>query len=130
MKLTSEMLHSAASNYAGWNKHQLALLGISKPEKGWLTKLVGTEIDENTWRKVMVIRGIKSKAQRENILSQADKKTGELTEYDALCAVAIAAIPFGFCDATDNRQPCNSPYCAACNLRKAKNALRKARGNI
>lgn len=95
MKLTHQILHSAASNYCGWNKHQLELLGVKSPPKsGWLKKLVGTDVDENTWRKVILLRGIRNKAQRENILAEADKQAGGLTEYDALCAVEIAAKPF------------------------------------
>lgn len=43
MKLTRELLHP--KNHCGHTRKQLELLGVSwPPEKGWLTRLIGTEI--------------------------------------------------------------------------------------
>jgi hypothetical protein len=59
-----------ASNYGGWNKHQLELLGIKwPPQKGWLSKLVGQEVSDSDWSKVMQLRGIKSRKDRKVILA-------------------------------------------------------------
>jgi len=71
MTLTYEILHSAGSYGGnGFNNAQLALLGVSwPPPKGWLRELAGTEIDGATWAKVMELRGVRRKQQRNAILA-------------------------------------------------------------
>lgn len=65
MKLTHSMLHKAASNYVGWNKTQAQLLGLKWPlEKGWLSSLIGKQIPDETWEKVLAVRGLKPKERR------------------------------------------------------------------
>lgn len=50
MKLTRENLHPKGFVHQGYNRHQLAILGVSLPvEKGWLSKLVGKEISETDY---------------------------------------------------------------------------------
>ena len=52
IKLTRVLIHSASSHRSGngFNKKQLALLGITwPPKKGWLSELVGKQIDHETF---------------------------------------------------------------------------------
>ncbi len=57
MKLTHQMLHDAATNYGGWNKKQLAVLKVGWPaKKGWLSKLVGSEITDEDWNRLLSLR--------------------------------------------------------------------------
>lgn len=63
--LSHRCIHEAASDKGGWNKAQLALLGIEwPPVRGWLYSLVGKEISDQTWGQVMALRGVKPKEQR------------------------------------------------------------------
>lgn len=59
IKLTSRMLHEVATTgYSGWNKKQLAALGVGWPApRGWLKELVGKEISESQWAKVVELKG-------------------------------------------------------------------------
>ncbi len=48
MTLTKQLLHPAGSN--GHNAKQLAVLGVKwPPAKGWLKKLIGTQISEERY---------------------------------------------------------------------------------
>lgn len=50
MKLTRENLHPKGFVHQGYNRDQLAVLGVSWPaRKGWLSKLVGTEIPDERY---------------------------------------------------------------------------------
>lgn len=70
MKLTREILHTAATNYAGWNKQQTDLLGVPwPPKKGWLSALIGKEVSEETWQKVIAVRGLKKWKRKELLKS-------------------------------------------------------------
>lgn len=56
--LTSELLHSAASANRGWNRKQLAVLGVSwPPQKGWLSALVGRTVSAGVWEQFVALRG-------------------------------------------------------------------------
>jgi hypothetical protein len=65
MILTREIIHEAGNGVSssGFNRQQLQLLGIAwPPQRGWLRELIGTEIDEAKWAKVVQLRGINRKA--------------------------------------------------------------------
>ena len=69
MILTRELLHIAASDYVGWNRSQLDLLGVKwPPSKGWLSNLVGTYIDDDKWHQLMAISGVRGKKKQKAIL--------------------------------------------------------------
>jgi hypothetical protein len=65
MKLTREIIHGAGTLGMGFNRHQLGLLGVKwPPKKGWLSGLIGTEIPDETWEKVMRLKSVRRKAER------------------------------------------------------------------
>jgi hypothetical protein len=59
MKLTYQTLHSAGSyGGKGFNAKQLALLGVEwPPQKGWLLRLVGSEVPDSIWEQVIALKG-------------------------------------------------------------------------
>lgn len=58
LKVSKEFMQLAASGEGGWNKAQLALLGVSwPPQKGWMTKIIGLDVPEDVWAKVLQLRG-------------------------------------------------------------------------
>lgn len=64
MILTHSVLHSAGTRGIGFNRHQLAILGVSwPPTKGWLSNLIGTEIDDAKWEVVMALKDRKLSRQ-------------------------------------------------------------------
>ncbi len=72
MTLTFEMIHSVKSGSGGWNKTQLALLGVDwPPPKGWIEKLIGKEIDQTTFDRLSSLRG-KTMKQRKREQAQED----------------------------------------------------------
>ena len=69
MKLTREILHSAGTNGIGFNRQQLILLGVQwPPVKGWLTRLIGREISDETWQKVLAFKDKKARRQAQQHL--------------------------------------------------------------
>ncbi len=55
--LTYEMIHSAKNGSGGWNKRQLAVLGVKwPPRKGWLIELCGEEISEREYARFCALR--------------------------------------------------------------------------
>lgn len=59
MQLTKSLIHSAGSYGGhGFNKAQLNLIGVRWPPKqGWLESLVGKSIPDDTWQKVVGLKG-------------------------------------------------------------------------
>ena len=59
MRITREFMFSCSTNgHGGWNKDQLALLGVNwPPEKGWLGRLIGTEVHDEIARQVRALTG-------------------------------------------------------------------------
>lgn len=57
--LTSDMLHSAGTGGMGWNHKQLQALGVKNKAKGWLKRLVGTEVTQDQWRKFVSLKNQK-----------------------------------------------------------------------
>lgn len=71
MILSSDLLHSASTSDSGhgFNWTQLKLLGVSwPPHKGWLSALVGQEVNDRTWELVMRLRYARTKPERQLIL--------------------------------------------------------------
>lgn len=69
MILTRRVIHSAGSQGMGFNRVQLQLLGVSwPPQRGWLVRLVGTEVDDETWETVVRLRGVRRKSERLSVL--------------------------------------------------------------
>jgi hypothetical protein len=63
MILTRENLHSIGKNGIGFNSAQLTLLGVTRAQKGWLTGLIGKEIDDDTWKTLQYLKGASQKEQ-------------------------------------------------------------------
>lgn len=63
MKLSRENIQSIATSGMGFNSAQLTILGVKNARKGWLSKLMGTEISESDWRLLCELKGTKPKEQ-------------------------------------------------------------------
>lgn len=75
MKLTHEILHSIGTEGMGWNKHQLELLGVTwPPEKGWLSALIGTDIDDTKFCTLVKLKGVRNRKIRNEIISNSKNK--------------------------------------------------------
>jgi predicted RNase H-like HicB family nuclease len=60
MKITRELIDSGASSAGGWNKPQLALLGVPwPPERGWPQRIIGTQISEESAAEFVKLKGSK-----------------------------------------------------------------------
>lgn len=69
MKLTREILHSAGTSGIGYNREQLRLLGVPWPPRhGWLSNLVGKDIPDDTWSKVMELKDYKTRKKAQQHL--------------------------------------------------------------
>lgn len=57
MKLTEEMILAGQTGNGGWNRAQLAALGIDwPPHKGWKRRLIGTEISEQQYQRFLQLK--------------------------------------------------------------------------
>ena len=58
MTLTFQNIHALATKGMGFNSSQLFLLcGTTKPQKGWLSRLIGTEISNERYAEVLAMKG-------------------------------------------------------------------------
>lgn len=58
MILTSENLHAAATSNCGFTHLQLRTIGVETPPKrGWLKRLIGTEIDDSIYAEFLSNKG-------------------------------------------------------------------------
>ena len=64
MILTRENIHQAG-NCGGFNSAQLTLLGAENSKHGWLRKLVGKEISDDDYQKLIELRGATKQKQIE-----------------------------------------------------------------
>jgi hypothetical protein len=73
--LTHQNLHALGTrNGIGWNRKQLALLGVSwPPQKGWLSKLIGTEIDVDVYKALILLRNSKENVAKSKESSKETK---------------------------------------------------------
>ena len=86
--LTHDNLHALGSkNGVGWNRKQLACLGINwPPPNGWLKGLIGTEIQADKYQMAMLLR--KDKQNQSNTKECGNKsKPHKMSdaEIKALC---------------------------------------------
>jgi hypothetical protein len=73
--LTSELIHSAATNYCGFTRAQLAVFGIEfPPRKGWLAGLVGKRVTAETWAKFVEAKKKPKAPKIEQLLALYDAK--------------------------------------------------------
>ncbi len=76
MKLTYEVIHSAGTSECGFNSHQLELMGVNyPPPRGWLTRLIGKEIEDWKWELILELKGPRPKRERDAILKRSTTKT-------------------------------------------------------
>jgi hypothetical protein len=67
IRLTHENLHALATAGCGFNRAQLAILGVEWPPiKGWLSGLIGCEIPAEAYDRAMALRGLKRKHRSES----------------------------------------------------------------
>jgi hypothetical protein len=63
MILTNENIHAAASERGGFNSAQLTILGANNSDRGWLQKLIGKEISDEDYQKLLLLKGAKKQMQ-------------------------------------------------------------------
>jgi hypothetical protein len=64
MKLTRENIHALGTKGVGFTNQQLALLGIeANPSRGWISRLVGREIDDSVYAQALALRGSRSRSR-------------------------------------------------------------------
>lgn len=72
MKLTRENIFAGRSGPGGWNKHQLAVLGVSwPPVKGWLSQLIDKDIPDEDYSLFLRLRGVRRQSERASIVREA-----------------------------------------------------------
>jgi len=60
MKLTHQNIHAAGYSGCGFNSDQLAILGIQwPPKKGWLSRLIGTDLPDADYQRLYELKGSK-----------------------------------------------------------------------
>lgn len=73
--LTRENLHALGTSGIGFNRRQLAALGVTEMRKGWLSALIGKTILGVDYDAAMSLRGRRRKKQRD------DQPKPESAEY-------------------------------------------------
>lgn len=57
MKLTYQNIMALQSLNRGWNHKVLELIGVSwPPQRGWIKKITGTEIEESTYNQAFELK--------------------------------------------------------------------------
>lgn len=65
MTVTEEFLVRGGSERGGWNREQLALLGVKwPPVQGWKGRVLGTFMSDEDARKFLALRGATKKKPR------------------------------------------------------------------
>jgi hypothetical protein len=73
VKITEEFLNKISLRKDGWNRPQLALLGVAwPPAQGWKQTLLGKEISEETARRLEELRDTTPKQRRAIEAGQVD----------------------------------------------------------
>ena len=73
MKITEEFLSKISLRKDGWNRPQLALLGVAwPPAQGWKQTVLGKEISEETARRLEALRDTTPKRRRAMEAGQTD----------------------------------------------------------
>ena len=57
MRLTRETINTAIAQHGFFNAHQFSRLGITWPPKtGWINRLAGLELSDETWQNVLTLK--------------------------------------------------------------------------
>lgn len=65
MKITQDLIRAGESGVGGWNREQLALLGVPWPPlRGWRYRVEGNEISEEDAIEFVALRGLTIKKQK------------------------------------------------------------------
>lgn len=66
MKLTRENLHAVATEGCGFIIEQLEILRVPRPaKKGWAKRLIGTDISDEDYARLLALKGRKARAKSE-----------------------------------------------------------------
>ncbi len=66
MKLTPEIIHSAATAGCGFCAKQMQLFGLTTtPKAGWIERLSGKEISDELWQEILSLKGSKSRERKQ-----------------------------------------------------------------
>ena len=65
MTLTHINLHAVATKGCGFTSEQLDILGVARPPKrGWVQRLIGTELPDADYARLLALKGSKSKSAK------------------------------------------------------------------
>lgn len=133
MILTRQLiLAGSTTGLAGWNKEQLAVLGVGNPpRKGWMGKLVGREIPDSDYE---LFLSLQNKKNNYHPKASLDTNPGESAVKQSgaapstLCEVGIGADSKSApTNATADR---TSVRCTPYNLTQFREALHQAIDNL
>lgn len=58
VELTDEMIEAGKSDAGGWNREQLALIGVAwPPPKGWKRSVLGKHVERETLERFLALTG-------------------------------------------------------------------------
>jgi len=65
MTLNHINLHAVATKGCGFTSEQMSILGLKKkPKRGWLRRLIGTELPDEDYARLLALKGSKSKSAK------------------------------------------------------------------
>jgi hypothetical protein len=65
--LTENLIRAMATNGCGFTREQMDILGVGwPPPKGWIKRLIGTAIPEDTYSRLLAMKGKGRKWRAEN----------------------------------------------------------------
>lgn len=72
MKITREFIMSGSTNgHAGWNREQLAVIGVSWPPiNGWMSRVIGNELSDAKAKLFLGLKGEKQFSLRQRIKNE------------------------------------------------------------
>ena len=73
--LTREFIFKGASaRRRGWNRAQLAAIGVAwPPVKGWLSRMIGQQIDDEQAQRFTALRGSGGRARRRTSRGKSER---------------------------------------------------------
>lgn len=75
MKITREFIVLGRSGSGGWNRRQVALLGLKWPlEQGWINRVVGCEISDDDAAKFIALKGKIAKSTQKRYAKVAKRR--------------------------------------------------------
>jgi hypothetical protein len=79
IRLTNDLISAGFSDAGGVTRQQLALLGVEYPPKsGWKTRLIGTEISQESYDFFIKLRNSSKKMQQKMTKNQAQQQDLDL----------------------------------------------------